>query len=153
MKRKLPAAAFEFYFGLGPERSYAAVGKHFGVVKQTVVATARSEDWQGRLKEKERQTAAAVAKKTDETLEAMRDRHLRTLKAIQGKALEALKAMPLDNASQAVKALLASLAQERVVRDAGAAAGANDLEAIVRREFTLYVKKPGAKDDWDDDDG
>lgn len=150
MSRKLPPSAFEFYFGLGPGRSYAAVARQFGVHKSTVVEGAKTEKWQDRLKEKEIKAAESLAKKAEESIEAMRERHLRLLKAVQGRAAQALQSIPLDTASAAVKALLASLAQERLLRDEGAAAGANDLEAIVRREYALFIRKPGQKDDWDD---
>ena len=111
---------------------------------------AKKEKWAERLRAAEEQARVASEKKAVETLEAMRERHLRSLKAIQGKALQTLQSIPLETASAAVKALLSSLAQERLLRDDGAAAGANDIEAIVKREYALFVRKPGAKDEWDD---
>ena len=41
MKRKLPDDAFEYYFGLGMERSYQAVATNYGVAKKTVSARAK----------------------------------------------------------------------------------------------------------------
>jgi transposase-like protein len=150
MSRRLGPDAFDRYVALGPDRSYTEIARHFGVSKRSVTRAAAREQWQERLRAAEDKARAESEKKAVETLEAMRDRHLRMLKAVQGRAVQALQSMPLETASAAVKALLASLAQERLLRDDGAAAGADDVEAIVRREYALFLKKPGAKDDWDD---
>ena len=40
MNRKIPPDAFAYYFSLGPNRSYLAVAKHFGVSKQAVTKLA-----------------------------------------------------------------------------------------------------------------
>jgi hypothetical protein len=36
MRGKLPFDTFDFYFGLGPSRSYQAVADHYGVTKRAV---------------------------------------------------------------------------------------------------------------------
>ena len=150
MKTKLGPEAFDRYVALGPPRGYEAIAQAYGTTKRSVTRFAKKEKWAERLRAAEEQARVASEKKAVETLEAMRERHLRSLKAIQGKALQTLQSIPLETASAAVKALLSSLAQERLLRDDGAAAGANDIETIVKREHALYIRKPGAKDDWDD---
>ena len=150
MKTKLGPEAFDRYVALGPDRSYEAIARAFGTTKRTVTRFAKQDQWAERLRAAEEKARAESERKAAETLEAMRERHLRSLKAVQGKALQALQSIPLETASAAVKALLASLAQERLLRDDGAAAGANDIEAIVKREYALFIRKPGQKDDWDD---
>jgi hypothetical protein len=49
--RKLPADAFEFYFGLGIERSYQSVADHYGCSKTAVSKAARRENWQAKITE------------------------------------------------------------------------------------------------------
>ena len=40
IERKIPPEAFDFYFELGPGRSYQAVADHFSVTKQAVTKKA-----------------------------------------------------------------------------------------------------------------
>ena len=47
--RKIPPDAFDFYFSLGPPRSYQAVANKYGVTKRAVTNLAGREDWQRRL--------------------------------------------------------------------------------------------------------
>ena len=91
MSGKLPHIAFEFYFGLGPGRSYQTVAYEFGVSKKSVTKRATSECWQDRLAKLEEKSRQNAEKKALETLDAMNDRHLRSLRAVQGKALQAIK--------------------------------------------------------------
>ena len=41
MTRKIPDDAFEFYVGLGPNRSYEAVAEHYDVNKRSVTRCAK----------------------------------------------------------------------------------------------------------------
>jgi transposase len=116
MNRKLTAEAFEFYFGLGPDRSYRAVVEKFGVSKKTVVATAKREDWQSRIAERERKATKRVEERAVESLTTMKERHLKMIRAVQTKALEALRQMPIDSGYQAVQALVKAIEQERLAR-------------------------------------
>ncbi len=52
-RRKIPDNAFDFYFGLGPSRSYQAVADEYGVTKRAVTKLATKERWQKRLEELE----------------------------------------------------------------------------------------------------
>ena len=47
--RKLPEGAQDYYFELGPTRTYQAVASHFGVSKRTVARRAKDEGWQQRI--------------------------------------------------------------------------------------------------------
>jgi len=48
-KRKIPHDAFDFYFSLGPERSYQRVASRYEVTKRAVTKLAARERWQERL--------------------------------------------------------------------------------------------------------
>jgi hypothetical protein len=47
--KKLPGEAFDFYFQLGPQRTYQSVAEHFQVSKRTVAQRASDEDWTRRV--------------------------------------------------------------------------------------------------------
>jgi len=49
MRRKLPPDAFSFYVSLGVNRSYQAVGKHYGASNTSVSKLAIKEGWQKRV--------------------------------------------------------------------------------------------------------
>ena len=70
MNRKLPAEAFQFYLGLGIDRSYQKVAEHFRVAKGTVTALARKDDWQTRLAKVEREARNRADEKAVETMDA-----------------------------------------------------------------------------------
>ncbi len=53
MQKKIPPEAFEYYFALGPGRSYRTVAEHFGVSKTAVANAAEREGWQGRIVKRE----------------------------------------------------------------------------------------------------
>lgn len=147
--RKLPPAAFEYYFSLGPDRSYVAVAKEFKVSKPTVVSMAKAEGWQQKIRERESKTAATIAKKADETVEQMNERHIKMLKAVQFKALEALKTLPIKTAHQAVTAIIAATVREKEIRD-NKGTGVEDIEAIIKREYAEWMR-PGGDEGWGDD--
>ena len=47
--KKIPSDAFDYYFSLGPGRSYQQVADRYGVTKRAVTALAKRESWQARL--------------------------------------------------------------------------------------------------------
>lgn len=157
MARRLPPEAFDVYVSLGPGRSYESVAQHFGVSKRTVTNRALQESWQDRLvvlerKARERSDAVLVT-----AISEMTERHLKTLKVIQRKALETLAALPLSTAMHAVRALDLALRQEREILGDPADDEEAGLEAIIRREHSRWMLRPGedggdAEDD-DDDEG
>jgi len=139
MPTKLPLDAYEYYFSLGPSRSYQAVADHYGVSKRAVTKRAAKEDWQARIAEREIRVRDTVAKRTEETLEEMMERHLRQVKAIQGRALEALRAMPLNTAMEACRALGQGMAEERKIRGEPADSETKSVEAIIKREYERWM--------------
>lgn len=156
MNRKLPEDAFDFYFSLGPGRSYEAVAKKFGVSKRTVTTLAAKEDWQSRLanvhqKARERSDAKAI-----ETLEQMSERHIKALQFVFAKGIETLRSMPMESAADAVRAILSAIKHERLVRgEATERTEGNSLEEITKREIAtlLEIVDVEEKDDDEDDAG
>lgn len=139
MKRKLPPNAFEFYVGLGAQRSYKAVADHYGASKTAVTNLAERERWQDRVAAVERAARERSDQRAIETIESMNARHLRTLQVIQGKALERLKVTQLETAMDAVRALDLSIRQERLIRGEPSERTAIDLEDLVRREYQRWT--------------
>jgi hypothetical protein len=138
---KLAHDAFAYYIGLGAGRSYRAVADHYGVDKKTVIRRAAAEDWQKRILEIDRKAREGTEQKAQESLEAMNDRHLKTLRAIQGKALEALRLMPITSASDAIRALVETMRQERLVRGEPSERTAISVEDTIRREYERWMER------------
>lgn len=61
-----------------------------------------------------------------------------------------MQALPLDTAYQAVRALTATIEQERLVRGEPTERSALDVEAIIKREYATLFLKPGQAEDWGD---
>ena len=140
-KKKLPFDAFDFYFSLGPNRSYRAVADKYEVSKTAVANAAEKENWQKRITDCEQKARENVDKKAVETLEQMSDRHLKYCKIIQRKALETLKTLPLSTAMDAVKALNLSIKQERLARGEPTERHAS-VEEIIKREYERWMTGP-----------
>jgi len=135
MAGKIPAEAFDYYFSLGPGRSYQAVADRYQVTKKAVTNRALKESWQDRTEEIERKAQSLAAEKTAESLGDVRARHGKIIKAIQGKAIEALKAMPIDSGMDAIRALDIALRLERGHSPSEGEASAPAKEDT--REFTI----------------
>ena len=139
MRGKLPFDTFDYYYGLGPGRSYLAVAEHYGVTKRAVCKLASKEQWQQQIVEMETRVREKVTKKTEETLEETLERHLMQLKIIQKKALEALRSMPLGTAMEAVRSLDLCMKQERTLLE-DPSSGENSVEAIIRKEYENWLE-------------
>src|SRR5206468_8715132 len=84
MAKKIPTDAFDFYFSLGPARSYQAVADKYQVSKRAVVGVAKREDWQRRLSEVEAKAREAGDKKKSESLAASKEHHLQAREVRSG---------------------------------------------------------------------
>ena len=140
MANKLPQDAFEFYVGLGPDRSYQAIADHFGVTKRAVTNRARRDEWQKSVAEIEAKARQGAERRMVETLEEMSSRHIKSLRIIQARALEGLRHMPLESAMEAVRALDIGIRQERLIRGEPSERTAINVEEVVRREHTRWMK-------------
>jgi hypothetical protein len=146
MNRKLTPEAFEYYFGLGADRSYRAVAEKFHVAKKTVVATAKREGWQERIAQRDQAATKRAEDRVVESLTAMKDRHLRMIRAVQSKALDALKNMPIDTGYQAVQALVKAIEQERLARGEPTERTAVSVEDVIKREYERWLVPVEAAD-------
>lgn len=140
--RKIPMDAFEFYFALGHGRSYQAVAEKYGSSKTAVANSARREDWEARIAERERKAREKLEEKATETLADLNGRHLKMLRTVQGKALEALRSMSLDRAIDAVRALDIAIRNERLVLGEPTERHATDIEALIKREHERWLSHP-----------
>jgi len=131
--------AFEFYYSLGPERSYRQVAEYFEVSKTAIANLAEKERWAERIQEMERKAHAAFEAKVMESIEAMNERHIKVCKLIQAKALETLKSMPLSTASEAVRALDLSIKQERLIRGEPTDRSAMDIQQVIKSEYDRWM--------------
>lgn len=149
MNRKIPEDAFEYYFSLGPSRSYELVARKYGASKRAVTSVASREQWQERIVSRLRQARERADTKAVETLEQTNDKHLKALQFVLGRALEALRSMPLQSAMDAVRAIEVVIRQERLVR--GEATDRTDgIEALIKRQYALCML-PQGEDDWSTD--
>lgn len=100
-KSRLPNEAFEFYCGLGDDRSYDAVAKHYGVSKRAVARRAASDRWQQRIAALVSGARAGSTEAMQRELEEAELGSTSRTKAIQDAIFEVLT-------PQRVKALFAS---------------------------------------------
>ena len=150
MNRKLPPAAFEFYFSLGPGRSYGAVARHYTVSKRAVVNLARREDWPAQLNEISLKARDRTAERLEDTLAEMNDRHLKILRVLQGKALETLRSVPLKTAMDAARAVDMTIRQERLIRGEPSERTEVSVAETVRREYERWMTRGDAGGDLAD---
>ena len=143
MARKIPPDAFEFYFGLGPDRSYQAVADKYGVSKRAITSVASREGWQARMLKIDRESREKSDHRAVEALDAVREKHLGALQFVLGKAIEALRSMPLDTAMEAVRAIEMVIRQERLVRGDPTDRAEIDVAEVVKRESERWLKLPG----------
>ncbi len=66
--KKLPIGAFEYYVGLGNDRTFSAVAKKFAVSPRTVSRTAGNEEWRKRIEDIEQEALATAGKTSAATL-------------------------------------------------------------------------------------
>jgi hypothetical protein len=83
--KKIPTDAFDFYFSLGPSRSYQSVADRYHVSKRAVTSLAKREDWQRRLLEIEAKARQSSDKEKERVLEAAYERHMKALRLVFGK--------------------------------------------------------------------
>ena len=153
---KLPGEAFEYYVGLGPDRSYQAVADHYGSSKRAVTDLAKRGRWQERLQKIEQEARQRSEERLVESLEQMNARHLKTLQVIQRKALETLKSMQLGTAMEAVRALDICINKERLIRGEPSDRTELSVEHAIRREYERWLvvhDEDGEESDEGVDDG
>ncbi len=146
--KKIPPDAFDFYFSLGPSRSYQAVADKYGVTKRAVTNLAGREDWQRRLVEIEAKAREDADKKRTHTLEAVYEQHMTALRLVFGKGVEALKGMAIDTPADAMKAIQLAIREMRVALGEPTDRTAISVEDTIRKEYERWmtVEDDGAED-------
>jgi hypothetical protein len=136
---RVPTDAYQHYVSLGPQRTYEALARHYGVSKRAITKRASREQWQERLSKVEAQARDRFDEKLAETLEAVNGRHLKTLRLVQAKAIEALRSMPLQSAMSAIRALDMAIKQERVILGEPNERTAVSVEDTIKREYARWM--------------
>ena len=85
--KKIPTDAFDFYFSIGPARSYQAVADRYDVSKRAVTNLAKREDWQRRLADIEAKARESSDKQKEQALEAAYERSEGAVRARLGLVL------------------------------------------------------------------
>jgi hypothetical protein len=149
---KIPADAFDFYVGLGSDRSYQAVADRYGVTKRAVVKHAARERWAKRLLEVEEAARSESDKDLANEVVEMRARHKRMMKAMAVRALTGLKELPLKSGMEAIRAAELVIRMERIVFGEEDERGETSIEEITKREIQTLLKRVDEDDDEDDED-
>jgi hypothetical protein len=149
--KRLPPEAYSYYVELGPERSYEAVAKQFGVSKVTVVNHATKERWQERLREAERAAREEANKKAIDTLQAVKERQLTEARILEHRALEALKTLPPEKASKAAMMLNIAWKHELVLLGEASDRTEVTIEEVTQREIRTLLKRVEVDDDGEED--
>ena len=105
MPRRLPKKAFEFYVGLGDERTYAKVGERYGVAVRTVTRLARDDNWRLRLRDIEQRARRVTNRRLLNEKIAALENEVPIHNFVKASALKALKDYPIKSAATAVRAL------------------------------------------------
>jgi hypothetical protein len=154
LNNKIPADAFEYYVGLGPDRSHAAVADHYGVTKRAVTRRAVAEDWADRMEKIEAHAREKSDARLGDALAEMRERHLKTLKAMNMRAIQALQSYPLTSGMEAMRAAEMVIKLERLIHGEPTDRSAVSVEETIRHEYENWLKPArsvaGDGDDADD---
>jgi hypothetical protein len=149
MAKKIPPDAFDFYFALGPSRSYKAVAEKYGASKRAVVGVAKRENWQKRLLEVETKAREAGDKKKVESLHAAKEYHLQALRLVLGKGIEGLHQMAIRTPRDAIAAIGLAVREIRVELGEPSDRTAVSIEDTIRREYDRWLVHDEAASDLD----
>jgi transposase-like protein len=146
--RKLPPDAFDYYFSLGPGRSYEAVAKHYGVAKRTVTSLAKRGNWQGRLRDIE----AKARERSDERHAAVKaeakEQRLKALRILLGKSIQKLAHNEINSTADAIRGLGTAVRELRAEYAESPETADTSVEEIIKREYRNWMTSSG--DDYDD---
>jgi hypothetical protein len=137
--KKIPTDAFDFYFSLGPGRSYQSVADRYGVSKRAVTSLAKREDWQRRLLAIEAKARDSSDKDKEQVLEAAYERHMKALRLVFGKGIEALNRMVIDSPADAMRAIRMAIQEERVALGEPTERTAVSIEDTIKREYERWM--------------
>ena len=150
-RRKIPNDAFDFYFSLGPGRSYQAVADNYGVTKRAVTNLATKDGWQDQIADLERK---AREKAKDQQVDALQVAHAQNLKALRmvlGKGRKSLNRMAIESPADAIRAIGLAVREIRVELGEPSDRTAISVEDTIRREYErwMVVEGDGADEEGD----
>ena len=154
--KKIPADAFDYYFSLGPGRSYQQVADRYGVTKRAVTALAKRENWQARLAEIEEKARVRLDEKKGDALDAAHEQRLKALRLVLGKGIEGLRGMSINSPRDAVQAIGLAVREIRVELGEPSDRTAISIEDTIRKEYSRWMmieeQEPDPAGDQDADD-
>ena len=153
MTGRIPEDAFDYYVGLGSERSYRAVADHYGATKRAITKVAAREGWAERLANIEKTARERSDQRLAETLEEVRSRHLKTLRAMNARALAALQQFPLNSGMEAMRAAEMVIKLERLIVGEPSERTEVGIEEITRREMQALLEVVDDGDVHEEEDG
>ena len=148
--KRLPPEAFSFYVALGPERSYDAVARKYGVSKVTVVSRASKERWQERLREAEEEARKEANRKAVDTLHEVKTRQLQEARILEHRALEALRTLPPEKAVKAAVMLQIAWRQELLLLGEATERSELSVEEVTKREIETLLRRVEVDDGEDE---
>jgi hypothetical protein len=137
--RKIPPDAFDFYFSLGPDRSYEKVAARYRVTKRAITKVAVRERWQERLEQVEAEARAKSDQKKIVTLEESKERHLKALRLVLAKGIDALRQMQFNTPMDAARAIGLAVREIRVELGEPSDRTAVSIEDIIKREYERWM--------------
>ena len=138
-QRRIPHDAFDYYFSLGPERSYVQVASRYGFSKRAIVKVAKRERWQERIAKVEADSKAKADEKKAETLQAQKEQHLQALRLVLAKGVEALLRMQLVEPSDTLRAIGLAVRELRVELGEPSDRTAVSIEDVIKREYERWM--------------
>ncbi len=146
-RRKIPPDAFDFYFSLGPVRSYQAVADEYGVTKRAVTKLATKERWQDQMATLERKAREKSDEGKVDALQASHEQRLKALRMVLGKGIEGLRQMTIDSPGDAVRAIGLAVREIRVELGEPSDRTAVSIEDTIRREYDRWMVVGGDTDE------
>lgn len=146
---RLPPESFDHYVALGPDRSYDAVAKKYGVSKATVLRHAEKHRWQERLREAENASREVANKKAVDTLQEVKARQLQEARILEHRALEALKTLPPEKAVKAAVMLQIAWKQELLLLGEATERSELSVEEVTQREIQTLLRRVEVDDGQD----
>ena len=154
--------AFDFYYSLGDDRSYAKVADRFNVSTGTVTKWAGSFSWQRRVVERDRKIALQMQREMDKQIKKKKKNYRKIIQATINKYVENFKAGKVEVTS--IKDLIALIECDTklmAMLDKGTADDFNSLISVsgetsdtVNRlmdELAGVVEPPDLEEEGDED--
>ena len=134
MRTKIPERAFDYFVGLGEDRTYKGVATHFNVSERAVVKRAARERWRERLSRIEEAARTEVdARLVVREIERL-EKHMEAAIKKQEEAMDAMLNHPIRSAVEAAEIVFISVLLERAILDSWPLATAPSRRRTPRRK-------------------